>query len=220
MKRFGPGLLTLFGLSFGFAGVGHATTVSFGTYDLTQSQAFGTGSFGTVTISDLGGGTADVKIDVSPNYVLDAGGHWAGAFSLAAGGSVDSSSISSPHLTLASGSSFANDPFKFFTSALQADCTKGNCGPTLGSSYDFHILNFAGLVTATQPFNGLAIVYALDISLAGCTGNGCTGVVGATDVLHAPPPPPPPGVPLPPALILFGSALVGLTVLGRRQRRV
>jgi hypothetical protein len=29
---------------------------------------------------------------------------------------------------------------------------------------------------------------------------------------------PPPPVPLPPALFLFGTALIGLTVLGRRRR--
>src|SRR5262249_23152675 len=151
-----------------------------GTYDLTQSEAFGTGSFGTVKISDFGGGTAEVKVDVSPNYVLDVGNtHWAGAFSLA-GGSVDTNSLSSPHLTLASGSSFQTSPFKFFTSAIQADCTEGNCGPTLGSSYTFHILNFAGLLTATNLFgkDALAIVFALDISKPNCTAN-CTGVVGA-----------------------------------------
>jgi hypothetical protein len=218
--------LGLIGLGLGINS-GHASTVSFGTYNFTQSDAFGTGSFGSVTISDLGGGTANVTVNVSPNYILDTGSHWAGTFSWAGAGTIDPNAFglghafSSTHFSLATtGAPFSNPPFGTFTSAIKADCTKGNCGPTLGSSYSFHILHFSGLVTATSAFNNLGIIFAVDIFRSGCTGYACTGAVGAVIGQNAPPPPPPPGVPLPPAALLFGSALVGLTVLGRRRRRL
>jgi hypothetical protein len=70
-------------------------------------------------------------------------------------------------------------------------------------------LNFGGLQTATSLFNGLAIVFAADISKGGCSGDGCTGVVGAPVVSQ---------VPVPGAILLFGSGLVGLGVLNRRRR--
>src|SRR5262249_33242657 len=118
--------------------------------------------------------------------------------------------FSSTHFSLASGSSFKNAPFGMFTSAIEADCTKGNCGPILGSTYSFNILNFAGLDTATDPFNSLGILFAVDITRVGCTGN-CTGVVGAA-VTDSPNP-----VPLPPALLLFATGFFGF--LGFRSLR-
>jgi hypothetical protein len=188
----------------------HAVTSGFGTYALTQSEAFGTGSFGSVTVSALGANDANILVNVSPNFLLDTGSHFATTFSLA-GGSVDTTSFSSSHFSLVPGSGpFSNSPFGTFTSAIQADCTQGNCGPTLGSSFSFNVLNFAGLNPATGLFNGLAILFAVDISRAGCSGDGCTGVVGAPQVSQ---------VPLPAAAVLFGSALVGLGVLGRRRKK-
>src|SRR5258707_417484 len=74
--------------------VGNATTLTAAqsftsAFNLTQSNAFGTGNFGTVTVTDLGGGSADIKLDVSPNFILSTGSHFAFTFSLAGTGSVD-----------------------------------------------------------------------------------------------------------------------------------
>jgi hypothetical protein len=82
--------------------------------------------------------------------------------------------------------------------------------PTLGSSLIFDILNFSGLVTATNVFEGSLILFAADIFKGGCTTGACTGVVGAA--LNP--------VPIPGAVFLFGSGLAGLALLGRRRRKV
>ena len=185
-----------------------AVTVGYGDYLLTQSDAFGTGSFGHVVVSNIGGTTAQVSVQVNPNFLLDTGSHYAFTLSLN-GGSIDTTSFNSTHFSLVSGGGpFSNSPFGTFTSAIAADCTRGNCGPTLGSSLIFNILNFGGLNTATSLYNSLAIVFAADIYKGGCTGDGCTGVVGA----------PLNPVPLPGALLLFGSGLAGLGLLSRRRR--
>jgi hypothetical protein len=199
------------GAMLGFGGLANADTVTpgFGTYDLTLSDAFGTGLFGTVTVSDLGSGTAKFDLEVSPNFLLDTGAHYAFTFSLAGSGHVDTSTISSSHFTLASGTSFSNAPFGDFTSAIQGDCTDGNCGPTLGSSLIFNVLNFSGLLTATGLFDDLPVLFAADITRGGCTVDGCTGAVGAT--LNA--------VPLPGAFPLFATGLAGLGLLGWRRKK-
>jgi hypothetical protein len=200
------------GLGLGLTGApiaSQADTLSFGTYNFTQSTAFGTGSFGAVTVSNLGGGTARIDVEVAPNFLLDTGSHFPLTFSLAGTGTVDTTSFNSSHFSLVSGSSFSNSPFGTFTSAIQADCTQGNCGPTLGSSLIFNVLSFSGVNTATTLFNGLKILFASDIFKGGCTGDACTGAVGAAVS----------AVPLPGALVLFGSALVGLGVLGRRRKK-
>ena len=159
---------------------GQATTYQFGTYFLTQSGAFGTGSFGSVTVSDLGGSIAKIDVEVAPNFLLDTGGHFAFALSLNGTGHVDPTSFNSGHFSLVSGSSFMNSPFGNFNTAIQANCTQGNCGPTLGSSLVFNVLDFAGVNTATDLYNGLGILFAADIYKGGCTGSNCTGVVGAS----------------------------------------
>jgi hypothetical protein len=191
--------------------VGSATTLtaaqSFGTFNLTLSNAFGSGSFGTVTVSDLGNSTADIKLDVSPNFVLDTGAHFAFTFSLASGGSVQASSVSpNPNFSLVSGSGpFTNAPFGDFNVAIQSSCTAGNCGSSNGSTIDLHVLNFAGLLSATGQYNSNDIYFAADIFKSGCTGDGCTGVVGATFLQG--------GnqneTPLPAAVWLMGSILGG-----------
>ena len=202
---------------------GNANTFSFGTYDLTLSNAFGTGSFGTVTVSDLGSGLADIAVSVAPNYVVDTGGHFPLTFSLA-GGTVDTASFSNTHYSLHTASaSFSNDPFSTFTSAIQSNC--GGADPTCqadnGHGFDFHVTGFTGLNTATNLFNNVAILFAVDIFNKSCTvtsDNACTGVVGAGAQVTG-------GggqgqTPLPAALPLMGSMLgAGYLVSMWRRRR-
>jgi len=196
---------------------GNAATLtpaqSFTTFNLTLSDAFGTGSFGTVKVSDLGGGTADILVNVAPNFILDTGSHFALTFSLVAGGTVQAGSVSpNPNFSLVSGSGpFGNSPFGNFNTAIQSSCTQGNCGPSNGQTLDLHVSNFAGLLSATGQYNLKDIFFAVDITKSGCTGDGCTGVVGATLT--------PSQVPLPAAVWLMGSILGGGAAVSAWRRR-
>jgi hypothetical protein len=94
--------------------VGSATTLttaqSFTTFNLTLSDAFGTGSFGSVTVSDLGGGVANFAVSVAPNYLVDTGAHSVLTFDplFSAGGAVNS--ISNSHFTASGPGSYGNSP--------------------------------------------------------------------------------------------------------------
>jgi len=204
----------------------NANTFSFGIYNLTQSDAFGTGAFGTVTVSDLGSGVADIAVSVAPNFIVDTGGHFPLTFSLA-GGTVNQSTLSSPYslVTPTPAGGFANAPFGNFTSAIQSSCTQGAsppCQTANGQGFDFHVTGFTGLNPATNLYNNLAILFAVDIFNTTCTvtaDNSCTGVVGAIAQTTG-------GggqqgqTPLPAALPLMGSMLgAGYLVSIWRRRR-
>jgi hypothetical protein len=204
--------------------VGNATTYSFGTYNLTLSDAFGTGSFGTVTVADLGSGVADIAVNVDPNFIVDTGSHFPLTFSLA-GGAVDATSFSNNHFSLATTlGPYANSPFGDFTSAIQSDCTTGanpNCRSDNGHAFDFHVTGFTGLNTASNLYNNVAILFAVDIFNTTCTvtkSNSCTGAVGASTQVTG-------GgnqgqTPLPAALPLMGTILGAgyIASIWRRRR--
>src|SRR5260221_2091155 len=139
-----------------FAAQARAATITT-TYNLTLSDAFGTGQFGTVVVTDnedaqhhlIAGSCAHISVNVTPNFILDTGAHFAFTFSLAGGATVDTTTFNKydathSHFSLASGSSFSNAPFGTFTQAIQANCTQGNCGPTLGPLLSFNVKDFAG----------------------------------------------------------------------------
>lgn len=203
--------------------VGSATTLNaadaLGTYQFSLSDAFGSGNFGSVTISTVSGSTVDIAVNVAPNFFLDTGSHELFSFSLGAGGTVDTSSLSG-----VGASHFAvqgpiapdgNSPFGNFTWNITSDCTQGNCGSTNGQSFHFHVLNFAGIASATNQYNASDIWFASDVSEANCD-TGCTGVVGAVLL---------PGgkqgdeTPLPAAVWLMGSILGGGAGVGAWRRR-
>lgn len=209
--------------------VGSATTLtatqSFTTFNLTLSDAFGTGSFGTVTVSDLGGGVANFAISVAPNYLVDTGAHSVLTFDplFSAGGAVNS--ISNSHFTVSGPGSYANSPFGNFTFKIESDCTTGanpTCKAANGQGFSFHVTNFTGLSSATSQYSGKDIFFALDIFNTGCTKtatNDCTGVVGATLTQHSDINPPT-HTPLPGAVWLMGTVLgAGAGVRAWRRRR-
>ena len=126
--------------------VTNATTLtaaqSSGVFNLTLSDAFGTGTFGTVTVTNLGGGTADIKLDMSPtSSSIHAPTSLSRSAWLLAEVFSRVRSAQSELLPLVSGSGpFSNSPFGGFNVAIQSSCTQGNCGPSDGSTIDLHVL--------------------------------------------------------------------------------
>jgi len=152
----------------------------------TQSNAFGTGVFGEITAAYTDATQTIVQVDVNmaPNILLDTGGHWTLSLSLVGDGRIDQSSLSSlftaqQHHAVAN---YSNSPFGSFTDAIAGACGSGSSSGC-GSSFSFLINNFEGFLPATNTFGGLQIFAAADIFRAGCTRDGCTGVVGAAGTL-------------------------------------
>ena len=185
--------------------VAHADTF----YLFDQSACCGSGPFGTVETTQ-NGTTLSVDVELAPNYFLNTGVHETLAFNLVPPGSVDGTSIVDNGTATYSVSTVptSNPPFGTFNTALNCSVTTGTAGPC-GNSLQFDILNFAGFTA--NIINGIAIWFTADISTI-VNGQTLTGVVGAT--LSQ--------VPLPPALVLFGTALArdGLSSFSARPKSV
>jgi hypothetical protein len=224
MKQVLMGSVVLLGLS--------VVPAAASTFNFTVSNAFGTGSFGTVTTTDLGpqAGSTDtvqVTIDMTPNYIVETGNlnsHVAVAFSLA-GGSIDQASLgtlnpSQPagtwtalsHQTATTSSGWVNQPFSFFNDAISGNCGNGASTGGCGSTLSFDIVNFAGFLAATNTFNGQSIYASVDIYDLVSKSTGAVGLtIAPTPTLFS-------ATPLPGAIALFGPVL-GLAFLGMRKRR-
>jgi hypothetical protein len=106
-----------------------------------------------------------------------------------------------PALVAATGA-FNGDGTGNFTFGINCP-TCGN-GPTgFGGAVNFTVNN-ATIADLTVP-NNLGILFVADV----LAPNGNTGPVDVST----------PPIPIPPAAFLFGTALVGMTVLGRRRRK-
>jgi hypothetical protein len=212
------------------AGVNAANAAEF-----TLSSAFGTGNFGTIFTQDLGAGTVQVQIDMSPNFIIDTGeGHLALTLSLLGTGRIDATTIDAlnplqpagsftplPHLAVAN---YQNSPFGLFTDAIEGDCGNGASSGGCGSTLVFNILNFQGFGPATNLFDPpppggptFPVFAAMDIFLA---PEGPTGAVGVTVA-----PGPRSVTPVPGPIVGAGipgiiAACVGLMGLARRRRKM
>ena len=190
----------------------------------TQSNAFGTGNFGSITANciDLACTIVDVHVDVGANTFVDTGAHRTLTLSLAGSGQISQLSLDTLNtpglfdaLAHTNPAAYANPPFGNFTDAIICTQTQGGsvgCGSTL----DFTITNFSGFLAATDPFGGLQIFAAADILLA----TGGTGVVGAPGVLTPTPfavPGPSAGAGIP-GLIAACLGMFGLRTWRRRRQ--
>lgn len=189
----------------GLPTVGHAVTFSLTSDHCTGGC--GTPPFGTVTLTQNG---ANVDITVA----LASGINWAKT------GSADFQEFKFNDSAITVGSITVDQTFAGQTLAAQTGtfngdgtgnftfgiacttCGNGNLGIT--SNITFHVANttIAALTVPSDAGN----IFVADI-FSSSTGN--TGPVDVT----AP-------VPLPPAALLFGTALVGLGLLGRRRQKL
>jgi hypothetical protein len=189
-----------------------ADIFTFGTLNLTLSDFAGVQQFGTVTVTDQGGGVAKVVEDVSPNFIIDTGGpHAPLAFN--AVGTVTFSDFSSPFFA---GGAQTQAPFGDFTNSVQGNCNSGGSGGGCGTStMSFLIHSFAGftptLFSGTlsgQTYTNAPIFFAGDILY--CPTSACTGGTGNVAAVPGP---------------IVGAGLPGILIgclgmLGLARRRI
>jgi hypothetical protein len=179
-----------------------AGAASADVYNLSFSDAFGTGNFGTVTVTGTSTDLHFVVALTSPYQLVDTGAHFLFSGNLSGTGFTLSGAPAG--LTLSTGT-ISNAPFTGFDFGINcnAACGTGGSSP-LGSTLTFDILGTGLSVLAADPFNGHTINFAADI-----VGNGTTGVVGGGLT---------PGVPEPAtwALMIAGIGIAG-GMLRRRQ---
>ncbi len=173
------------------------------TLDTDPSGTLGSSPFGTITTTVVGN-NLDVTVDVSPNFDIDTGAHWALTMDLATGG-LSITGLSAPFFQ-ASGSSFANAPFSgpwnYAIGCSGGGQGQNSCGDT--SMFSF-VVNGAG---ALNPLIVDGVAFAVDIY---DKQTGLTGVVGAN------PPSPVPGPIVGAGLPGIVAGCVGLLILGRRR---
>jgi hypothetical protein len=199
----------------GLPAVGHAVT-----FNLTSDHCTGgcgTPPFGTVTVTQSGA-NVDISVSLADSNQFVLTGSADNQFFKFNGTGVTLSDITVDQTVaginlLAATGALNGDGTGNFTFGIT--CTEAAGGATcgqgganalpVGSTLTFHVAN-ATIADLTQS-NNLGNIFVADI-LSGTTGN--TGPVDVTGV--AP-------IPLPPAAMLFGTALVGMTFLRRRKQR-
>ena len=195
------------------------------TFNFTLSDGHGSGPFGEVTTTDLGGGSVKVEIDMSPNWIIEGGGdaHHALTFSTSQEGTISALTagftaldyIANPHGPPGA-VGYTNDPFKLFTNAIDgvncAPAGEGGCGSTLS----FIISNFGSFIAATDLFGTSSVFAAVDIYQL---SSGQTFVVGLGDNPTPQQQENPPGTPIPGAVWLFGTVLAGGAGYGRWRKK-
>ena len=205
LKTAALGVAALFAMSMATTGVSYADTFQFTSDHCTGTC--GTPPFGTVTLTQVG---TSVDFTVS----LAAGVGWAqtgagdgqlfkfnGAPSLASITNITSSGFTGQTLQGNTGS-FSGDGTGDFVFGISCS-TCGNGNVMQNASIMFVVTN--STIAALTGTNNKGIIFVADIL-------GTNGNTGPVDVS------PPAPVPLPPAAMLFGSALVGLGFLTRRRR--
>jgi hypothetical protein len=196
-----------------------------------SSTGIGSGPYGSVTVDDTGG-VLDFTVNLSSPYQFhdsNSANQNSFLFDLVGAPSISITGLTSNFARVganpAAGGSFGGPSFNgtgFWDYAVDGVCSGNTCGTSLhfvathvGATntpiFDLTLASLNPLLYTNS--NGTFAIYFVSALIN--TGTELTGNIGATRVFDNTPPDP---VPLPPALVLFGSALIGLTVLGRRRR--
>ena len=162
-----------------------ATTGSFGVYEFNYGTLGDPLPYGKVTVTDLGGGFAQIKEEMAPNYILDTGNHLPLTFNLAGSGSIDAyDGIVAVLCRYAA--PFDNPPYGSFTNAIAGACGNGASGDGCGTTLTFNVKDFTGLISNDIIISGVltSIFFASDI--INIAGSGSTGAVGAGGIVQTP----------------------------------
>src|SRR5262245_50143459 len=198
------------------------------TYSYTvdgSSTGVGSGPYGTVTVKDSGG-VLDFTVSLNSPYQFHdspSSQQTSFLFDLVGAPPISISGLTANFARVAGGS-FGGPSFNgtgFWDYAVDGSCTGNTCGTALhfvakhvdALNNTIFDLTLASLNPLTYGKDKIYFVSAL-IN----TGTGLTGNVGATLVSLVDDNTSVNPVPLPPALVLFGTALIGMTVLGRRRK--
>jgi hypothetical protein len=180
-----------------FAGNASAatTTVKYGTFNINVSPDIGSGTFGTITVTDLLNGTARVTETITdPNFIINSGNH--------------TPLTSSPYSI--DTSPFTNPPFSdklSFNAGIDGPGCTGGSSPGCGTTLSFIIDGYGGVLGQDYTSGGVTstIFFATDLS------NPTRGVTGAAGATLA--------TPIPPAVALFGLGLAGIGLLKRATKK-
>jgi hypothetical protein len=200
-------------------GLGVSTDSHATTYVINQDYcSTPCGAAGTINVSGEGTSTLSVDVELTNGFLHTSTGLNTLNFSLS-GAQITSANIAN---VVYEGTQSAFS-FSSSTTGTNVDgsgswldlltltgCTGG--ANTCGTSLTFDIINLTpGVNFLSHLVNGVAIYFGVNVSSTTSSSTANTGIEGA--VLSPSP------VPLPPAVLLFGSALVGMGLLGRRRKK-
>lgn len=178
--------------------------------NVISSPGIGSGTLGTVTVTDISGGvTVNVALNSGYKFVETGGPHTAFAFNLDRSFSTITD-IQPSVYSVASGPQQAT-PYGTFAVGLECTtCKNGNAGSVAGP------LGFRvnGVTTINFTANSLGYIFAADLVN---TSNGSTGSVANGAITMPPVTTPPVTVPEPASMALFGAGLLGLGAVRRRR---
>ena len=207
------GLTCLSLMLLGVSGVTRANLIY--QFDSTEVLPFGSGPYGSVTLAQSGV-NVDVTVDLRSdmNFLNTGGPHSVFSFNAVDVEIIDITnvlfnSVSNANYTIVAPG--ANTPFGTFTFMLDCTGAKPGCqNGAPGQQIDpltFTVLNALEADLVGLSSGGTDAYFAADVICVKGSCNGATGAIGVTTV-----------VPVPAAVWLFGSGLIGLAGVARRKK--
>ena len=215
MKRlFSFATVSMAALSFTFISAAQAAVIT-GSLDQISASNIGSGSLGTVTLTQNGSFEVDVSVVLAANteFVNSGGPHTPFTFELDLTGAAITVTSPSGGVFYAQNLGGADTPYGAFNYAI--GYTGKNGGPPNGNPgpLDFEVTDALGISVYDFVPNAAQNGYYFAADVYGPGGN--TGSVAANEVAD----PPTPAVPEPASFTILASALLGLAVARKRMAR-